>query len=581
MSAWPALMRWVCAAAGAALLMATALEGQVVRGRVLERDSQQPVVGAIVSAVADSVRLWPVLTDSTGSFRLRAAAAGAYRLRVDRVGFRPHTADEPVVLSADAEVERTVLLPSARAELQTVRITADGSCRAPGIRGEDAARVWEQVRTALRAAVLSSEQALVPLEMSVKETMTPTAIGRFLRVAPTARPTATVRTTAARAFVSPPGFNFGANGFRVVIADSVEYFGPDAEVALSDGFVATHCFRVVRGGGLFGRGQRVGLAFAPLDSSRATFLRGTMWLDEASSRLDEMVYQYVVPVWPVDVPLPSGRIGFAPLRTGAWIVRDWALELPIMAIPPAKAAIVVGEGPRHIGTLEKRGRTRELRTARDSTTPPVILRGVVIDAVTDDPAQPLALTAWGVAAGATAPNGRFALQVRGVPREGAIIPLAVDDPLVRTYLGDSAERVLDVKPGETVTVQFTTPSADDLVNRWCPEALNPPRDDLRGTDQLGVLLAAVTRASGDTTALQVRAEWTWSNARNEPQVSTISAMPVGGGVYVVCPAAVDRRVLLVVSDASGVRYQRLLPQAPRRAWGVRLDMPSGDPPDLQ
>lgn len=74
-----------------AVLMAPpfALSAQTIRGRVLDQANGEPVADAIVTAMwsaADSIG--SIVTDSTGSFFVRAPRAGKVLLQVERIGYR-------------------------------------------------------------------------------------------------------------------------------------------------------------------------------------------------------------------------------------------------------------------------------------------------------------------------------------------------------------------------------------------------------------------------------------------------------------------------------------------------------------
>ncbi|MCU0624617.1 MAG: carboxypeptidase-like regulatory domain-containing protein [Gemmatimonadaceae bacterium] len=409
-------------------MLALPLSAQTVRGRVVDRASGQPIAGAIVSLMADTARRWPVLSDSTGAFRMRADSAGTYTVRVDRVGYAPFLQGLPLTLAAGSVIDRTIVVPSLRAELATVRVTTNAACAAPGIRGADAALVWEQVRTALASQALTARQALVTLEMTLDEALNRGADPQAFLVKTYRRPTQVWRSTSTQPFVSPRGHDFAARGFRIADGDSADYFGPDAEVALSPGFLETHCFRVVRERRLLRRSGRLGLAFAPLDTSRATFLTGTMWLEAQTSRLSAIEYAYVVPGWPRNVRPPRGAIRFAMLPSGAWIVRDWEMWLPVLSTARQAEA-------RHLATFEKRGRARPVADEASAApvvvqsiaapVPPVVVLGVATDPMSGGPVRDAAIRIDDIVAGRTDsagrswPDGRGAHAARAAGRHAA------------------------------------------------------------------------------------------------------------------------------------------------------------------
>ena len=361
-------------------------------------------------------------------------------------------------------------------------------------------------------------------------------------------------------------------GFQLVGGDSVNWVGPDANVALSEGFLATHCFRVVRSRGLLGR-RRLGLAFAPLDTTRATFLRGTMWLEESSSRLDAVEYTYAVPSWPRRVAVPRGMIRFAVLPGGGWIVREWELWVPILDRPTL--SVPLGTTVRHVATLEKRGRARVLAKATDVPMPPAFLYGAVFDSVAGQPLTGAALRVLGRDAAVLDSAGAFAVRIDRLGEDGALLPVEVRHPMLARYGVPLLEQTLSVIPGDSLPVTFALPSVDSILARACPVLASPRSDVAWGTTSLGALFVEISRAPGDTSRLHARAEWEWEEA-GEPKVTWAEDSVDAGGTYVACPVATDLPVTLTLTDAGGTRLRRVIPPVGRRARRVVAEVPPGE-----
>lgn len=78
----------------AVLLMPALVEAQVVRGAVIDRGTDAPLAGTLVLLVDSAGTIARrALTDDAGEYRLHAPAAGTYRVRTLRIGFRPVTSD--------------------------------------------------------------------------------------------------------------------------------------------------------------------------------------------------------------------------------------------------------------------------------------------------------------------------------------------------------------------------------------------------------------------------------------------------------------------------------------------------------
>ena len=86
---------------GAAPAAAAQQEG-VVRGRVIDASSGQPVGSATIRVIGT---ILVAFADDSGSFQLRNVPAGQRRLGVERLGFAPWVADVRVIGGATTEVE--------------------------------------------------------------------------------------------------------------------------------------------------------------------------------------------------------------------------------------------------------------------------------------------------------------------------------------------------------------------------------------------------------------------------------------------------------------------------------------------
>jgi hypothetical protein len=139
---------------------------------------------------------------------------------------------------------------------------------------------------------------------------------------------------------------------------------PNAEVLLSDRFVATHCFAIRRTGDHKGW---VGLAFRPRNPPNGIAdIKGILWLDGSSAELRRLEYLYdnlkpaeytvcdsapfikmtpdrLAETPPPYVPPPGcmklknsrsngldlgGEANFARLPTGEWLITDWFVRMP-------------------------------------------------------------------------------------------------------------------------------------------------------------------------------------------------------------------------------------------------------------
>lgn len=93
-----------------------------IRGRVVDRETNQGIAGVQVSVVGTTVG---AQTDNSGAFVIRGVSAGAQTLRIARLGYRATTA--PVSVPEGGEAVVNVSLDQAVARLDEVVTTATGS----------------------------------------------------------------------------------------------------------------------------------------------------------------------------------------------------------------------------------------------------------------------------------------------------------------------------------------------------------------------------------------------------------------------------------------------------------------------
>ena len=320
--------------------------GQVVRGRLVDAAGGSGIGGAMVSLVDRSGRgIEQVLTRSSGLFQLQAHNPGEYRIRTDRIGYATTFSDFFGVATTDT---LTIEL-AARIEpvsLEGIEAEADRRCRVRPSEGLAVARVWEEARKALAAAAWTQERGLYRYEMlRIKRRLD----DRGRRVEGEDRDY--LRVSAPTPYASRPADSLLAEGFVRFSAEGSVFWGPDADVLLSDSFLDTHCFRIRPGERQ--RGELVGLEFEPLPNREVAEITGTMWLDPVSAQLERLDFQYVdLNVHPrLMEASPGGRVEFRTLPNGTWIVPSWHLRMfrpgepldPPTGRPAASLAAIIME----------------------------------------------------------------------------------------------------------------------------------------------------------------------------------------------------------------------------------------------
>ena len=376
----PPLVR-TCSIIAATLVLATAgvVDAQSVHGVVVDANAR-PVPGVVVLLLDSASQIAArALTDARGLYRLTAPRPASYRLRTLRIGYRP-VVSSPFALELAVDVTRRLELPDLPIALDTIRVVERSVCRAFSDSGAATYAVWEQIRTALTAAQLTAaSRALAVTTVAFERTAAP----RPGADVPPPRHSASVLT----GYVTQPWRAVGSDtlqrlGYLVVDRDnSLVYFAPDLDVLLSSMFVEDHCFRITRDRH---HGGQLGIAFEPVpDRHRLPEIRGTLWLDAASSELRSLEFRYVN-VAPEQQDYAGGDVDFVRLRDGSWTISRWGIHMPILqqvALPGRPPEIRVGAIQTTGGELALARRDNDtLWTGRRFA-----LAGDVLDSLTGDP----------------------------------------------------------------------------------------------------------------------------------------------------------------------------------------------------
>lgn len=321
-------MRWrwrgTCVAVALCVARSDGL-GQEVRGVLLLPDGTTATAGVLVELVTPTrVTVARAVTTAAGGFTLRAPGAGRYRARALRIGYRPTESDE-IVLEATGVAEVRLTLTDVAISIAAVEVRGRSSCRPMAGAGAEVATVWEEARKALALASITAASRRHQLEVVTYER----DLGRDAYGPLVTRETSrVVETSDARAFRSVPVDSLLREGFVVQRGDALEFFGPDADVLLSDDFVAAHCLRLVAAPD--GDTSAVALAFEPAARRDVIGVRGTLTLSRATAELRALAFRYVG--LPDEASEAGGRLEYARLSDGAWVVRRWELQMPVLDV---------------------------------------------------------------------------------------------------------------------------------------------------------------------------------------------------------------------------------------------------------
>lgn len=438
-------------------LEASQAQAQGVRGTVREEESGRAVGGAFVSVFDDDgERVAGALTDREGGFLIHLSHPGTFRLRADRIGFHPTESLELVVppgrlVTADLDA------PARPIVIEGVEVAGSRRCDVRPEAGRQTAVLWEEARKALEIALWTEEgdHFVYDSESWVRRY---DVRGRRLESERLER-----RTHVGRhAFRALPPGELAEHGFvQGSVEDGRSFFAPDAGVLLSDTFLDTHCFHVVAG-----RDGRTGLAFRPVEGRTQPEVHGTLWFAEGSAHLEDLDYGYLNAEH-ADDPRFGGRVHFEPLPSGAWIVREWEIRMPVLV----RRRAATGEWRLAIEGVEAAG--GRVVEARDLVAPSLgrgdsgqagTIRGIAMDSTTGRPLEGATVRLSGTNRSArTDAFGDFEIPALA---PGAYT-LLVDHPRLSELAISSPTTAVEVGAGAVAMARLEIPSARGLVADAC------------------------------------------------------------------------------------------------------------------
>ncbi len=467
-------------------LLTTPVQGQIVRGVVMDEDTRAPVEGAMVVLLrADGTVAHRVLTDENGGFIADAGAPGRFTVRIDRIGYESLTTeifDVPV-----QGLFKQIDVPIHPVELVGLDVEGSRRCEVRPEEGRATARVWEEARKALAAAALTLESQLYRYTLLHFARELDSDARKVLDEQRDFR-----RGRAGVPYVSAPIDELMELGFMRRNADgSFTYFAPDAGALLSDRFLDTHCMRIsdVDDGS-------IGLAFEPVSGRRVSDIRGTLWIEARTAKLQRLEFRYVNLPRGHEIGGARGEVVFGQLPTGPWIVRDWSITMPRLAFANRGGARdYIRIGYLQEGGVVWRVHDRDGQTVVEAST--ATIAGTVYDSLDIHPLAGAVVRAPEAdVEDATGNAGTFLLA--GLP--GGLHTLEVsypgEDALDLGPFRTTAEAVL----GEATTLRIRAPGTRERLE----EACGPPIDDERAA---AILLGRVSRAGLRAPGVTVRLLW--------------------------------------------------------------------------
>jgi len=479
---------------------------QVVRGSVRSHTANTGIAGAVLVLIDSSNGTAArTLADEHGDFVLYAPASGRYRLRASRIGLRPLTSELFDLAGDTTFALQMVDLPL---DLPAVTTRERTQCSVRPDSGLALASLWEDVKTALLATAITREGARYRFDLVDHTRVYDFATRELLDVDLTES-----SLYATRSWASVPPERLRRDGYVFESRDSTAFIAPDIETLLSDYFVSTHCFRI----GAHGRSDSlIALDFDPAARAKHVEVRGTLWIDRRTHELESLDFNYVNLALPVSGAdsVAGGHVGFARLTSGAWVMTDWEIRVPVahvaseQGLPPAQRR---AGGP--VVLIHRHPVIDELRVSGGT------LRDVFRDGslVWSRGTRSVRVHIASADSKASIPTRQAAVFLVGTERSFPLTDtsgsVTIDELLPGAYLIEVATRELDVlgwaRARARIDVDTTARSAADVrVESSLDAARAVCLDDAKSLNgETGVIVGSVSRGDEPVAGRVVTVSW--------------------------------------------------------------------------
>ena len=467
---------FACLVVLASILAASPTAAQRVQG-VLVDGAGAPVAGAFMSLRdgGDAV-VSRMLTGPDGRFQVQAPAAGTYRVRAERIGYA-QTTSAALMLAAGETRDLRLVSAGAPVALEGIVAEARSRCDVRRADGRAAAQLWEEARKAIDATTWTA--GALRFGFTEYERTTSAETERI-----TAAKSDRRASTGRSVWRSRDAGELARVGYREARGGDVYFFAPDAALLLSDSFQDTHCFGVRQGAGA--TAGLVGLTFQPARRTARTDVSGVLWLDRRTAELRHLDFRYTNLPDAEDHPEVGGRVEFARLAGGAWIVRRWRLRMPVVTRETWNTS--VGRGSRGVVTAlhETGGYVQEVTSGAGERVFAVesgAVEGTVSDAVTEAPLAGARVSLVGTDRSATTDaQGRFRVAGLDEGRYTVTFTHPRTDSLRYTVPATDVA----VRLGATTPVRLLSPSFATVIAAACTgDSLAPGAGVLAGTVRKG------------------------------------------------------------------------------------------------
>ena len=312
-----------CLVAG--IVVPAAASAQRVNVTVVTPDGG-PMQGALVTLVDSAgVRRAGGFSDGAGRVAIQAPAPGRFSIRAELVGRATVTSSPRDLAASDTVEHRLVGGERTGGRLRAVEIVDTTRCVVKTETGATTAALWEEIAKALRAAAFAEEKRVLDFMTVTHRRLRSTKRNyREERVD-------TMMVSATHPFSSRTPAELAQDGYVETQGEDIVFHAPDHAALLSDEFIREHCFSTVVGKGA--DRELIGLAFEPLAGRANPDVRGVFWIDPDVSELRRLEYTYTGLDPAYTMKDGGGRLHFRRLVTGAWIITEWSIRMPVVDMP--------------------------------------------------------------------------------------------------------------------------------------------------------------------------------------------------------------------------------------------------------
>ncbi|MGE0555981.1 MAG: hypothetical protein AB7R55_21335 [Gemmatimonadales bacterium] len=514
------------------------LGAQSVRLEITSESGGRPIPGALISLERDGLLVLRALADDAGRLGINAEP-GRYALRVDAIGFKGKGGIPIEVEAERGVVLRVALVPQPLQLEELVVASGPRACRersGPGVE-----RLWEEARKALLSTQATRERP-PEVEMRTFER----ALDRAGRIKE--ETSSRHRGFTDRPFHALEPAVLSKRGFVEERDDGVWYHGPDADLLLSDEFLADHCLSVGperrEDGNLL-----VSLAFEPKPARSLPDIAGELWLDVATSELRRIEYRYRNVELPDGGSSVGGRIELERLASGAWIVSDWVIRMPLIY----RVRLQTGHRDSLAGFRETGGEARMIVNGR-GLEPERIggIPGRVVDSTTGVGLPGVRVSIQnGRFADTTGADGRFNLRATG---RGAYL-VAITDPKLELFGIDTLFRGASLLDQAPDTLLVAVPLFERAVRTLCPA-------DTARLDR-GMLIGRVVDSASGRPLGEIGVDLRYTKAISitdnsiAEQAVRLETVTNQEGYFRACGLPVGREIVVVATPQGGSSTKRI------------------------